>query len=72
MERNTNELLGKEGKERERVEADLKMALEEEKMLRGQDMGILKFNLSEGVKEIKEANDAAKAALDKCKKQTFK
>ena len=65
MERNVNDLMNKEMKEREKLEADMKMALEEEKMLRGQDMGILKFNLNEGIKEIKDSNDAAKAALDK-------
>ena len=32
----------------DKLENDLKMGLEEEKMLRGQDIGILKFNLNEG------------------------
>ena len=33
----------------DKLENDLKMGLEEEKMLRGQDIGILKFNLNEGM-----------------------
>ena len=41
----------------DKLENDLKMGLEEEKMLRGQDMGILKFNLNEGMKEIKEGQE---------------
>ena len=31
----------------DKLENDLKMGLEEEKMLRGQDIGILKFNLND-------------------------
>jgi len=44
--------LGKE--EFDKAASDLKMGLEEEKLLRGQDMEILKFNLSEGMKDLKE------------------
>ena len=65
MEKNVADLLNKERSDREKLEADMKMAVEEEKMLRGQDIGILKFNLNEGVKEIKDAVDANKANLDK-------
>ena len=49
----------------DKLENDLKMGLEEEKMLRGQDMGILKFNLNEGMNEIKDGQEKYKAALDK-------
>merc|ERR1712029_1022684 len=58
MERNVGDLLNKERGDREKGDADLKMALEEEKMLRAQDTEILKFNLNEGMKEIKDSNEA--------------
>ena len=35
------------GQDLDKLANDLKMGLEEEKMLRGQDIGILKFNLNE-------------------------
>merc|ERR1719414_2280385 len=65
MELNVADLINKERSDREKLEADTKMALEEEKMLRGQDVGILKFNLNEGIKEIRDAVAENKAGLDK-------
>jgi len=41
------------------------MALEEEKMLRAQDIGIIRFNLNEGIKEAQDAAKANKLDLDK-------
>ena len=41
------------GQDIDKLANDMKMGLEEEKMLRGQDIGILKFNLTEGLDETK-------------------
>ena len=50
----------------ERLSNDLKMGLEEEKMLRGQDIGILKFNLTEGVDEMKGLLEDHKSKMSNC------
>jgi hypothetical protein len=54
-----------QNKDLDRLEKDLKMGLEEEKMLRGQDIGLIKFNLNEGIGEMKEALEGHKKNVEK-------
>jgi hypothetical protein len=54
MDGDVSEALQQGQKDIEKLAADLKMGLEEEKLLRGQDIGILKFNINEGLKDVKE------------------
>jgi hypothetical protein len=65
MEKNVADALENEKTDREKLADDTKMALEEEKMLRAQDIGIIRFNLNEGIKEAQDAAKGNKQELDK-------
>ncbi len=65
MDGDVSEALQQGQKDIEKLAADLKMGLEEEKLLRGQDIGILKFNINEGLKDVKEDLVKNKADLEK-------